>query len=108
MPYNLADKPTADKFAEVLQKEPRWFSLGEFIGTPRHVLDSINMNYGTTHGPLRCLLEVHNCLKQRDKLPNWGTIADALRRMGNDKLANTIYPKPKGCKMFYYFDYAPT
>ena len=96
MQYNPTAKPAAAEFAEVLQKEPRWYDLGKFIDAPTDALDYINMTY-TNYGLLRCLLELHKCLEQRLMLPTWKTIAVALRSMGNDKLADTICPiKHKG------------
>lgn len=89
--YSLSAKPEVDQFVEILVTETRWYDLGTFLKAPRHELDHINVTYHI-HGVMRCQIELHKCLHQRDILPTWQDIAEALRKMGNYTLANTISP----------------
>ena len=47
---------TADLFAEELEKEPKWYDLGVFLGITTNELDSIQATY-MFEGQRRCLLK---------------------------------------------------
>ena len=80
---------TADLFAEELEKEPKWYDLGVFLGIPTNELDSIQERY-VFEGQTRCLIEIYKCLERRTKPIQWKAIIEALRRRKNNKLANDL------------------
>ena len=81
--------PSGDQFAEVLLQESRWYDLGYFLDAPTAELKRIEQNYITDS--LRCLIELYSCLKKKGKPLTWEIIATALRRMGNNSLADNIH-----------------
>ena len=83
---------SADQFAEVLSPEGlKWFDVGIFLGASTDELKEIQHNY-STNGVVRCLIELHYCLvrKARERLA-WDNIVIALRRLGNNALADSIH-----------------
>ena len=80
---------TADLFAEELEKEPKWYDLGVFLGIPTNELDSIQATY-MLGGQRRCLIEIYKCLERRTNPIQWKTIIEALGRLKNNKLANDL------------------
>ena len=83
--------PSADQFAEVLSQESRWCDLGVFFKVPKAELKRIEQNH--SNDSLRCLIELHDCLEKKGKPFSWEIIATALRRMGNNSLADDIHSK---------------
>lgn len=71
-----------------------WFSLGLQLGLLKPTLDEIEANYGRDIA--RCLLECLTLwLKRVDKVdkngpPTWDTLVNALRRMSENSVAQTI------------------
>ncbi len=85
--------PTADRFSEVLSQEgPKWFDIGIYMGASTAELKQIQDIYGT-NGVVRCLVELHDCLVKKGKPLTWDAIATALRRLGNNTLADSIHSK---------------
>ena len=85
--------PSAALFAEVLSREADWFTLGTFLGVPRHDLDNIARNC-RDETVLRRLIEIHKCLQKSSPsslCSTWEHIASCLRRMDNNKLADEIH-----------------
>ena len=80
---------TADLFAEELEKEPKWYDLGVFLGIPPNELDSIQATY-MFEGQRRCLIEIYKCLERRTNPIQWKAIIEALGRLKNNKLANDL------------------
>ena len=83
---------SVDQFAEVLSPEGlKWFDVGIFLGASTAELKEIQHNY-STNGVVRCLIELHYCLvkKARERLA-WDNIVIALRRLGNNALADSIH-----------------
>ncbi len=82
--------PSADVFSEVLSQEgSKWFDIGVYLGASTADLKEIRQNYNT-HGLVTCLIEVHECLTRKGLL-SWERIATALRRLGNNTLADSIH-----------------
>ena len=81
--------PTADQFAEVLSQESRWYDLGYFLEAPTAELKRIEQNH--SDDILRCLIELYGCLEKKGKPLSWEIIATALKRMGNNSLADYIH-----------------
>ena len=82
--------PTIDQFAEVLSQEADWYTLGTFLSVPQHELEWIHRTYGTEK-VARCLIALYQCLQSREMPLSWDSVAEALNRMNNKKLANKIY-----------------
>ena len=84
---------SADLFSEVLSQEgPKWFDIGIYLGASTAELKDIQHNYNT-NGVVRCLIELHDCLVKKTKPLTWENVANALRRLGNNALADTIHSK---------------
>ena len=83
--------PSADQFAEVLFEESEWFDLGVFLGVKTYELKEISQNYYASHGKRRCLIELHCCLEKKGKPLSWEIVATALKRIGNNSLADDIH-----------------
>ena len=84
---------SADLFSEVLSQEgPKWFDIGIYLGASTAELKDIQHNYNT-NGVVRCLIELHDCLVKKTKPLTWEHVAHALRRLGNNALADTIHSK---------------
>ena len=85
--------PTPDLFSEVLSQEgQKWFDIGVYLGASIADLKGIQHNY-STHGVVRCLIELHDCLAKKEKPLTWEGIATALRRLDNHSLAESIHSK---------------
>ena len=84
--------PLIDQFAEELVKEPKWYTLGIFLGVPTHELDAINLGY-SSEGIMRCLIEVHKYIQSNDIYLSWARVAKCLERMNNLYLARLIKDK---------------
>ena len=82
-------QPSGDQFAEVLSQESRWYDLGYFLEAPTTELKRIEQNH--RDDGLRCLIELYGCLEKKGKPLSWEIIATALRRMGNNSLADYIH-----------------
>ena len=67
-----------------------WYDLGVFLGAPTQELKRIQQNY-QLNGVMRCLMELYDFLTNTGKSFSWETIATALRRTGNNKLADRIH-----------------
>ena len=80
---------TIDQFAEVLSKEPDWYSFGIFLGVRSPDLDRIKHEYDSI-SITRCLIEVYKCLERLGKVPSWDFVACKLRAIGNHALAEEI------------------
>ena len=76
--------PSVDEFAEVLLPELEWYGLGK-------VRIAGNCLAFHSHGNRRCLIELYGCLEKKGKPLSWEIIATALRRMGNNRLADDIH-----------------
>ena len=85
-----SSSPSVDEFAEVLLQELEWYDLGVFLKVPKHELQEIVQNFAP-HGNRRCLIELYGCLEKKGKPLSWEIIATALRRMGNNRLADDIH-----------------
>ena len=82
---------SVDHFAEVLLEEgTKWFDIGIFLGATTAELKEIHQNY-STNGARRCLIELHDCLARKENTLSWDAIATALRRLGNNALADSIH-----------------
>ena len=81
--------PSIDQFAEVLSKDPDWYSLGVFLGVPGNELNMIRENYSKI-SVTRCLIEVYQCLERLGKAPCWDFIASKLRALDHHALAEQI------------------
>ena len=84
--------PPVDLFTEELVKEPRWYTLGMFLGVPTRDLDAINFNH-SLEGIMRCLIEMHKYLHSTGKPLSWEKIASSLSKMDNCYLARCIRNK---------------
>ena len=83
--------PTPDLFSEVLSQEgQKWFDIGVYLGASIADLKGIQHNY-STHGVVRCLIELHDCLAKKENPLTWEGIATALRRLDNNALAESIH-----------------
>ena len=86
----LVPSPSADLFAEVLSQEgSNWFDIGVYLGASTVDLKEIRQNY-STYGVVTCLIELHDCLARKGK-SSWEDIATALKRLGNNALADSIH-----------------
>ena len=80
---------TADLFAEELEKEPKWYDFGVYLGIPTNELDSIQATY-MFEGQRRFLIEIYKCLERRTNPIQWKAIIEVLRRLKNNKLADDL------------------
>ena len=86
----VSPSPTVDQFAEVLtQAGTNWFDIGVFLGASDAEIEVIRQNYAT-NGVVTCLIKLHECLVKKGKPLTWEAIATALRRLGNNTLADSI------------------
>ena len=82
--------PTVHQFVEVLQQfGTKWFDIGIFLEVSDEKLKEIREVY-TTHGVVTCLTELYGCLANKGKF-TWEDIATALRKLGNNSLAESIH-----------------
>ena len=81
--------PDIALFTKELVKEPRWYTLGIFLGVPTYELDTINLNH-SSEGIMRCYIEIHKQLHSTGKPLSWGKIAWCLSTMNNHYLACEI------------------
>ncbi len=90
----VSSSPTIDQFAEILLQEEgaTWSDIGVFLGASAAEIRGIRQNYAT-HGAATCLIELHECLAKKGKSLTWEAIATALRRLGNNRLADSIHSK---------------
>ena len=87
----VSHSPNVDHFAEVLLEEgTKWFDIGIFLGATTAELKEIQQNY-STNGVVRCLIELHDCLARKENSLTWEAISTALRRLGNNALADSIH-----------------
>ncbi len=88
----VSPSPTIDQFAEVLLQEEgaRWSDIGVFLGASVAEIREIRQNYAT-HGAATCLIELHECLAKKGKPLTWEAVATALRRLNNNRLADSIH-----------------
>ena len=77
---------------ELLLKEPRWYTLGIFLGVPTRELDAIGSNH-SQEGTTKCLVKMHNYLQSTGKPLSWEKIASSLWKMDNCDLARCISKK---------------
>ena len=84
--------PTSEQFVEELDRESRWYELGFFLGVPTSELDIVKQNY-YLEGTQRCLIELFKYFQSRSEPVSWNDIADALRNMHNNYLADQICRK---------------
>ena len=83
--------PTVDQFAEVLRQEGNsWFDIGVFLGASDAEMEVIRQNHAT-NGVVTCLIKLHKCLVKKGKPLTWEAIATALKRLGNNTLADSIH-----------------
>ena len=81
--------PSAAQFVKALYNEPNWYVLGVFMDVPTTELDTIDRNYGKD-GRMRCLTEVYKFIKSKSLPLSWQLIAESLRSMNNNALAEQI------------------
>ena len=84
---------SSEQLAEVLLEEgTKWFDIGIFLGATTEKLNEIDRLHGTD-GVTRCLIELHrDCLARNgNPLTALEDIATALRRLGNNGLADSIH-----------------
>ena len=87
----FSHSPNVDRFAEVLLEEgTKWFDIGIFLGATTAELKEIQQNY-STNGVVRCLIELHDCLARKENPLTWEATSTALRRLGNNALADSIH-----------------
>ena len=87
----VSPSPTVDQFAEVLtQAGTNWFDIGVFLGASDAEIEVIRQNYAT-NGVVTCLIKLHECLVKKGKPLTWEAIATALRRLDNNRLADSIH-----------------
>ncbi len=82
--------PTIDQFAYALSSEPHWDYLAIVLQLPTAKLKQLELQYRSM-GTLRCLIEVYNSLEIINKVPSWQYLSQALRKIGNNSLADEIY-----------------
>ena len=71
---------------------PKWRQLAEVVGVDEDLIDEIfTNNNGIDEECLKDILDVW--LKKSS--PTWKGVADALQRIGEDKLAESLYHKRK-------------
>ena len=93
--FCLVKMATADNYPDIalftkeLVKEPRWYTLGIFLGVPTYELDTINL-YHSSEGIMRCYIEIHKQLHSTGKPLSWGKIVWCLSTMNNRYLAREI------------------
>ena len=87
MSYNT--NPSAVQFVKALHNEPNWYILGIFMDVPTTELDIIDRNCGK-YGNMRCLTEVYKFIKSKSLPLSWQLIAESLRNMNNNALAEQI------------------
>ena len=81
---------TADQFAKVLLPEaPKWFELGQCLGISNRQLKKIQRTLG--NNDRRCLTELHDSFTRKGNPITWKRIATALRRLGNNTLADFVH-----------------
>ena len=68
-----------------------WYMLGVHLDIPHHKLDEIEKNYTKDNG--RCKLEIFKIWLSADEHPTWKKIVQALKRMGENSVANRIQEK---------------
>ena len=72
-----------DQFVQELDKEPRWYDLGIFLGVPTSELDIIGQNY-RLEGIQRCLIELFKCFQSRSKPVSCVLMSIVDRFLSND------------------------
>ena len=83
--------PTADLFSEVLSQDgSKWFEIGVYLGASVTEMEIIKHNHAS-NGVVMCLIELHECLVRKGKPLTWEATASALRRLGNNILADSIH-----------------
>ncbi len=82
--------PAIDEFAEALQEEPNWLSLGVFLKLPKTELGLIE---SSGFEIVRCYLELYSLMQRLNMMRTWAEIAAALRRLKNLRLADEIDKK---------------
>ncbi len=81
--------PTANQFTKILLPEAsKWFELGQYLAVAAIDLKQIRQKCG--NNDQKCLTELHSILKRKGKLA-WEGIAVALRKLGNNALADSIH-----------------
>ena len=84
--------PTIEQFVQELDRESKWYELGFFLGVPTSELDIVKQNY-SLEGTQRCLIELFKYFQSCSKSVSWNDIADALKKMHNNYLADQIRHK---------------
>ena len=70
---------------------PKWRQLGEVVGVDEDLIDEIFTNNEADEECLKDILDVW-LMKSS---PAWKGVADALQRIGEDKLAESLYHERK-------------
>ena len=87
-----------DEFIQELSKEPlEWFKFGVYLGVNEQKLQQIKQDVGP-NGMEQCLRELYSIYSHyHGHHPSWGSIVEALRRVGRILLANHIQQKYDTC-----------
>ena len=87
-----------DEFIQELSKEPlEWFKFGVYLGVNEQKLQQIK-DYVGPNSTEQCLRELYSIYSRyHGHHPSWGSIVEALRRVGRVLLADHIQQKYDTC-----------
>ena len=71
-------------------KEERWYDLGFYLDIPQSKLDDIKMHY---HSDVQRMQASLDYWKRTHPAPSWKKVAEALRGVGDDVLAEEVITK---------------
>jgi len=81
--------------------DSKWQQLGEMLGMDEDLLDEIYTNHEMDEVCLRDMLETWF---KKSVSPTWRAVTDALQKIGESQLAESLYLK---CEQLYCFYVGP-
>ena len=80
---------------------PKWQRFGELLGMDDDLLDEIYTNHERDE---ECLRDMLGMWFKKSENPTWRAVTDALRKIGEGQLAESVYLK---CEQRYCFYVGP-
>jgi len=77
-------------FNELHPMSPKWQQLGELLGMDEYLLDEIFTNHDRDE---ECLRDMLGMWFKKSENPTWRPVTDALRKIGEGLLAESLYLK---------------